>query len=137
MADAATESTVPPEVLKTFTDALTSSLGSAMATSSSSGSGGIQVMVGTTPQNGFTLNIIVNGTTYGVGFGMPNVDNPAWSVSVTMTTGDKTPQKLLTFNYTPATGAWHLAINTPGHTFGSVTIDPVTFGMGSTGTPKV
>jgi hypothetical protein len=132
MAETATESTVPPEVLKTFTDALTSSLGSTMATSSSSGSGGIQVMVGTTPQDGFTLNIVVNGTTYGVGFGMPNKDNSVWSAKVSMTPEGQAEQDWLNFTYDSKTGDWHLTIKTPGHTFGGVTIDPLNFGIGYT-----
>jgi hypothetical protein len=134
MAETATESTVPPEVLKTFTDALTSSLGSAMATSSTTGSGGIQVMVGTTPQNGFTLNIVVNGTTYGLTFGMPNADNPAYSVSVTMTPDGKAAQDMLVFSYDTKTSAWHLKISTPQVTFGTITINAISIEM--TDTPK-
>jgi hypothetical protein len=135
MADAATESTVPPEVLKTFTDALTSTLGSAMATSSTTGSGGIQVMVGTTPQNGFTLNIVYDGTTYALTFGMPNADDKSWNVTVTITTaaGVSTP---LSFSYNPTDSSWHLKISTPKVTFGSVTIDEISIEMGSTVKPK-
>src|SRR3954469_22182872 len=100
MAETATESTVPPEVLKTFTDALTTSLGSVMATSGGS-SGGIQVMVGTTPQNGFSLNIVYAGTTYSLTFGMPNADNPAWTASISMTPDGKPTIEPLVFSYNP------------------------------------
>jgi hypothetical protein len=136
MADAATESTVPPEVLKTFTDALTTSLGSAMATSGSTGSGGIQVMVGTTPQNGFTLNIIYDGSTYALTFGMPNADDKSWNVKVTITTAAGGVSTPLSFSYNPTDSSWHLIISTPKHTFGSVTIDAISIEMGSTVKPK-
>jgi hypothetical protein len=134
MADAATESTVPPEVLKTFTDALTSSLGSAMATTSSSGGNagsGIQVMVGTA-QNGFALNVVYDTTTYGVSFGIGDATGVPWKVTITRTLDKGTEEDWVTFTYNTKDSTWHLKITTPEIPIGGVTIKAISIEMGTT-----
>jgi hypothetical protein len=132
MSDVSTP-TVPPEVLKTFSDAVAQSIAAQQsgAGQAPAAAGGPVVTLGegaTTITGGFSLKITYDSTTYALVVAVPTKAGDPYVFSATMTPDQKPTVTLASLKFVDASN-WSVVITLPSITIGTVTINELSLNL--------